>query len=156
MFDPRQRQKDFSSSLSVQTGSGSHPASYTMGIGVISCAVAEAFDRPQGRAGDEKNRTGEMGQLGAPGKRAHREELSRGRTDFCHQGPGFTSSAPGGANEARNPRSVRTCNSKELTQGHQGHQDIDGPETCCNDDCNDGTGHCSRWPNWKSPRTLIS
>jgi hypothetical protein len=32
-FDPRQRQKDSSSSLCVQTGSGGHLASYTMGIG---------------------------------------------------------------------------------------------------------------------------
>jgi hypothetical protein len=33
MFDPRQRRKDFSSSLSVQTGTGAHPASCTMGTG---------------------------------------------------------------------------------------------------------------------------
>jgi hypothetical protein len=32
-FDPRQRQKDFSSSLCVQTGSGAHPASYPTGTG---------------------------------------------------------------------------------------------------------------------------
>jgi hypothetical protein len=32
-FDPWQRQMDFSSSLCVQTGSGAHPASYTMGTG---------------------------------------------------------------------------------------------------------------------------
>jgi hypothetical protein len=32
-FDPRQRQKDFSSSLCVQTGSGAHHASCTMGTG---------------------------------------------------------------------------------------------------------------------------
>jgi hypothetical protein len=32
-FDPRNRQKDFSSSLYVQTGSGAHPASCTMGTG---------------------------------------------------------------------------------------------------------------------------
>jgi hypothetical protein len=32
-FDSRQRRKDFSSSLCVQTGSGAHPASCTMGIG---------------------------------------------------------------------------------------------------------------------------
>jgi hypothetical protein len=32
-FDSQQRQKDFSSSLCVQTGSGSHPASSTMGTG---------------------------------------------------------------------------------------------------------------------------
>jgi hypothetical protein len=32
-FDPRQGQKDFSSSLYVQTGSGAHPASCTMGTG---------------------------------------------------------------------------------------------------------------------------
>jgi hypothetical protein len=32
-FDPRQKQKDFSSSLCVQTGSGAHPASCTMGTG---------------------------------------------------------------------------------------------------------------------------
>jgi hypothetical protein len=30
-FDPRQRRKDFSFSLCVQTGSGAHPASCTMG-----------------------------------------------------------------------------------------------------------------------------
>jgi len=33
-FDPRQRQEEFSSSLCVQTGSGAHPASCTMGTGV--------------------------------------------------------------------------------------------------------------------------
>jgi hypothetical protein len=33
MFDPRQKRKDFSSSLFVQTGSGAHPASCTMGAG---------------------------------------------------------------------------------------------------------------------------
>jgi hypothetical protein len=32
-FDPRQRRKDFSSSLCVQTGFGAHPASCTMGTG---------------------------------------------------------------------------------------------------------------------------
>jgi hypothetical protein len=32
-FDPRQRRKDFSSILCVQTGSGAHPASCTMGTG---------------------------------------------------------------------------------------------------------------------------
>jgi hypothetical protein len=32
-FDPRQRQKDFSSNLCVQTGSGAHPASCTIGTG---------------------------------------------------------------------------------------------------------------------------
>jgi len=32
-FDPRQRTKDLSSSLCVQTGFGAHPASYTMGTG---------------------------------------------------------------------------------------------------------------------------
>jgi hypothetical protein len=32
-FDPRQGRKDFSSNLCVQTGSGAHPASCTMGIG---------------------------------------------------------------------------------------------------------------------------
>jgi hypothetical protein len=32
-FDPRQGQKDFSYSLCVQTGSGDHPASCTMGTG---------------------------------------------------------------------------------------------------------------------------
>jgi hypothetical protein len=32
-FDPRQRRKDFSSSLYVQTGSGDHPVSCTMGTG---------------------------------------------------------------------------------------------------------------------------
>jgi hypothetical protein len=30
-FDPQQRQKDFFSSLCVQTGSGAHKASYTVG-----------------------------------------------------------------------------------------------------------------------------
>jgi hypothetical protein len=33
MFDPRQMRKDFSSSLCVQTVSGAHPASGTMGTG---------------------------------------------------------------------------------------------------------------------------
>jgi hypothetical protein len=32
-FDPRQRQKDFSCSLCVQTGSGADPTSCTMGTG---------------------------------------------------------------------------------------------------------------------------
>jgi hypothetical protein len=32
-FDPRQRQKEFFSSLCVQTGSGAHRASYSMGTG---------------------------------------------------------------------------------------------------------------------------
>jgi hypothetical protein len=32
-FDPRQRQKDFSSSLCAQTDSGAHPASCTMSTG---------------------------------------------------------------------------------------------------------------------------
>jgi hypothetical protein len=32
-FDPQQRQKDFSSSLCVQTNSGAHPASCTTGTG---------------------------------------------------------------------------------------------------------------------------
>jgi hypothetical protein len=32
-FDPRQRRKDFSSNLCVQTGSGVHPASCIMGTG---------------------------------------------------------------------------------------------------------------------------
>jgi hypothetical protein len=32
-FDPWHRRKDFSSSLYVQTGSGAHPASCTMGTG---------------------------------------------------------------------------------------------------------------------------
>jgi hypothetical protein len=32
-FDPRQRRKDFSSSLCVQTGSGAHPVSCTMRTG---------------------------------------------------------------------------------------------------------------------------
>jgi hypothetical protein len=32
-IDPWQRRKDFFSSLCVQTGSGTHPASYTMGTG---------------------------------------------------------------------------------------------------------------------------
>jgi hypothetical protein len=35
-FDPRQRKEIFSSSLCVQTGSGAHPASCTMGTGVLS------------------------------------------------------------------------------------------------------------------------
>jgi hypothetical protein len=34
-FNPWHRQKDFSSSLCVQTGSGAHPASCTMGTGVL-------------------------------------------------------------------------------------------------------------------------
>jgi hypothetical protein len=38
-LDPRQGQKDFSSSLYVQTGSGAHPASCTMGNGVLSPGV---------------------------------------------------------------------------------------------------------------------
>jgi hypothetical protein len=33
MFDPRQRQEDFSSNLCVQTGYGAHPASCPVGIG---------------------------------------------------------------------------------------------------------------------------
>jgi hypothetical protein len=33
MFDPRQKRKDSSSSLRVQTGSEAHPASCTMGTG---------------------------------------------------------------------------------------------------------------------------
>jgi hypothetical protein len=33
MFNPRQRWKDFSCSLCIQTGSGAHPASCTMGTG---------------------------------------------------------------------------------------------------------------------------
>jgi hypothetical protein len=32
-FDPRQKQKNFSSSLFVQTGSEAHPASYSIGTG---------------------------------------------------------------------------------------------------------------------------
>jgi hypothetical protein len=32
-LDPRQRRKDFSSNLCVQTGSGAHPASCSMGTG---------------------------------------------------------------------------------------------------------------------------
>jgi hypothetical protein len=32
-FDPRQKRKDFSSTLCVQTASGTHPASCTMGTG---------------------------------------------------------------------------------------------------------------------------
>jgi hypothetical protein len=32
-FDPRQRRKNFSSNLCVQTGYGAHPASCTMGTG---------------------------------------------------------------------------------------------------------------------------
>jgi len=32
-FDPRQRRKDFSSNLCIQTGSGPHPASCTVGTG---------------------------------------------------------------------------------------------------------------------------
>jgi hypothetical protein len=38
-FDPRQRRKDFYSSLCVQTGSGAHPASCTMGTGGTFPAV---------------------------------------------------------------------------------------------------------------------
>jgi hypothetical protein len=34
-LDPRQRRKDFSFSLCVQTGSGAHPASCTMDTGGI-------------------------------------------------------------------------------------------------------------------------
>jgi hypothetical protein len=33
MFEPRQRRKDFFSSLCVQTGSGAHPASSPVGTG---------------------------------------------------------------------------------------------------------------------------
>jgi hypothetical protein len=33
VFDPQQRRTDFSSSLCDQTGSGDHPAFYTMGTG---------------------------------------------------------------------------------------------------------------------------
>jgi hypothetical protein len=43
-FDPQQRRKDFSSSLCVQTGSGAHPASSTMGTG-------GPFPRGKGRSG---------------------------------------------------------------------------------------------------------
>jgi hypothetical protein len=35
----RQRRKDFSSKLCVQTGSGAHPALYTMGTGCLSPGV---------------------------------------------------------------------------------------------------------------------
>jgi hypothetical protein len=35
-FDPRQRRKDFTSSLCVPTVSGAHPASCTMDSGVLS------------------------------------------------------------------------------------------------------------------------
>jgi hypothetical protein len=35
-LDPRQRLKNFSSTLCVQTGSGAHPASCTVGTGVLS------------------------------------------------------------------------------------------------------------------------
>jgi hypothetical protein len=35
-FDPRQRQKDLLSNLCVQTGFGAHPASCTVGTGVLS------------------------------------------------------------------------------------------------------------------------
>jgi hypothetical protein len=38
-FDPRQRQEDFSSNLCVHTSSGTHPASYLMGTGVLSQGV---------------------------------------------------------------------------------------------------------------------
>jgi hypothetical protein len=38
-FDPRQKRKDFSSSLCVQTFSGAHPASCTMDTGVLSPGV---------------------------------------------------------------------------------------------------------------------
>jgi hypothetical protein len=37
--DPRQRRKDFSSNLYVQTGSVTHPASCTMGTGVLSAEL---------------------------------------------------------------------------------------------------------------------
>jgi hypothetical protein len=33
MFEPRQRWKDFSSSLCVQTGTGAHPAAHPVGTG---------------------------------------------------------------------------------------------------------------------------
>jgi hypothetical protein len=40
-FDPRQRRKDFSSSLCVQNGSGAHPTSCTMGtVGPLPRAKA--------------------------------------------------------------------------------------------------------------------
>jgi hypothetical protein len=38
-FDPRQRRKDLSCRLSVQTSSGAHPTSCTMGTGVLSSGV---------------------------------------------------------------------------------------------------------------------
>jgi hypothetical protein len=41
-FDPRQRRKDFSCSLCVQTGSGAHPTSFTMGTGVKAWPVRDA------------------------------------------------------------------------------------------------------------------
>jgi hypothetical protein len=39
MFNPRQRQEDFSCNLCVQTGSGAYPAPYQMGTGVLSLVV---------------------------------------------------------------------------------------------------------------------
>jgi hypothetical protein len=43
-FDSRQKQKDFSSSLCVQTFSGAHPASCTMDTGVLSPGVKRGRD----------------------------------------------------------------------------------------------------------------
>jgi hypothetical protein len=38
-FDPWQRREDISSSFYVQTGSEAHPASFPMGIGVLSPGI---------------------------------------------------------------------------------------------------------------------
>jgi hypothetical protein len=43
-FDRRQRRKDFSSSLCVQTSCGAHPASCTVGTGVLSSGLKRGRD----------------------------------------------------------------------------------------------------------------
>jgi hypothetical protein len=48
MFDPRQRRKNFSSSLCVQTGNGAHPASCTMG-------TVGPFPGPKARPGRDSD-----------------------------------------------------------------------------------------------------
>jgi hypothetical protein len=45
-FDPQQRQKDFPSSLCVQTGPEAHPASYAIGTGGPFLGVAGAWCWP--------------------------------------------------------------------------------------------------------------
>jgi hypothetical protein len=50
VFDPRQRQSVFFSSLCVQTGSGAHPASYTMG-------TAGSFPGGKARPGHDDDRS---------------------------------------------------------------------------------------------------